>query len=64
MVVKIGHKIRQFRLEAGLTQGALALKLKKQQSYVAKLEVDYRSISLNTLEKIARALKKQMRDFL
>ena len=51
MVVKIGHKIRQFRLEAGLTQGALALKLKKQQSYVAKLEVDYRSISLNTLEK-------------
>jgi len=63
MVVKIGHKIRTFRLDAGLTQAQLAKMLKKNQAYVANLERDYRSISLNTLERIAKALKKKMRDF-
>ncbi len=64
MVVKVGDKIKRLREEAGLTQSELAKKLGKTQSYVGLLEKDYRSITLNTLEKIAKALKKDTKDFL
>ncbi len=54
----VSHNIRTARIEAGLTQQALADKAGFKVSYVARLETDPQNISLEVLEKIARSLEK------
>lgn len=53
---KIADKIRVVRKEEGLTQGALAKKLKVSQQLISRVERGRENISLLTLKSIAEAL--------
>lgn len=57
MKVDIGKNIRLLRGKAGLTQQQLADKIGMSQSIVGKLEMETRSMKIETLEKIANALE-------
>jgi UDP-N-acetylglucosamine 1-carboxyvinyltransferase len=56
----IGNRIADLRESAGLTQTALAKKLKTTQSAVARLESGSQNISAEMLKKIGRALGKNL----
>lgn len=58
---KIGILLRQAREEAGLTQEALARKLKTRKSAISRIENHAEDIRLSTLEKFAEAIGKRVR---
>lgn len=61
---KIGKNIKKYRLEKGLTQRELADALLLSESFIAKLEsITYQSISIDTLEQIAKALDTNITNF-
>nr|AAM03020.1 regulatory protein C.BcnI [Brevibacillus centrosporus] len=53
---KFGRKVRIIREQKGLTQEKLAEEAGLHRTYISSLERGERSISLNNIEKIARAL--------
>lgn len=58
----ISEQIRQLRIEAGLSQQALADRLGVPQSNVARLESPgYTGHSVNTLRRVAKALDAELR---
>ncbi len=57
---KIGVLLRQARESVGLTQEALAEKLKTQKTAVSRMENHAEDIKLSTLEKVAVALGKHL----
>lgn len=54
--IKLQNLLRGARQEAGLTQAALARKLRRPQSYVSKYESGERRLDLMELREICRAL--------
>ncbi|MCJ7581759.1 MAG: helix-turn-helix domain-containing protein [Candidatus Aminicenantes bacterium] len=61
---KLGKKIRLARVEADLTQIQLAEKIKAKQKSISRYETGTSLPSLETLVKIAKALKKPIGYFL
>lgn len=61
---KLGKKIKLARVDAELTQGELAEKIKAKQKSISRYETGLSVPSLETLEKIAKALKKPFGYFL
>ena len=55
---KLGAKILQARIDSGLEQGEVAVKIGKTQSYVSKVESGDIKIDLYTLTVLAKVLKK------
>ena len=55
---KLGKKIKLARVEADLTQIQLAQKVKAKQKSISRYETGASLPSLETLVKIAKALKK------
>jgi transcriptional regulator with XRE-family HTH domain len=53
---KIGFRIRELRLNAGLSQEKLSFKCKLDRTYVGSVERGERNVSLINLNKIALAL--------
>lgn len=53
---KVGKRIAELRKESGLTQEQLAVKINMNRTYVGYLEKGDRSPSIETANKIARAL--------
>ena len=59
--LNLADKIRTARLEAGLSQSELAGRIGTTQSAVARLESgNYERLSLSTLIKVTRALKRRV----
>ena len=58
------EKLKKARLDAGLKQEDVALKLKKPQSYVSKIERGERRIDVAELKEITKILKKDINYFL
>lgn len=56
----IGQRIADMRETAGLTQAALAKKLKTTQSAIARMESGKQNISADMLKRISRALGKNL----
>jgi transcriptional regulator with XRE-family HTH domain len=54
--VEIGFVIKQARAAAGLTQQGLAERAHVHRVYIAQLEADLKSPTLDVLERIATAL--------
>jgi len=52
----VGERIRAYRKNAGLTQEALAEKAEVHHTYIGQLERGEKNATLETVEKIARAL--------
>jgi transcriptional regulator with XRE-family HTH domain len=60
---RIGGRIRAMRLEAGLTQAALAEKVGVPREVVANLEAGKIEPPTDLIEHIAIALGRRLRDF-
>ena len=57
---KIGVILRQAREAAGLTQDELASRLKTKKTAISRIENHAEDIKLSTLERVAKALGKQL----
>ena len=53
---KVGQRIKELRIEQGLSQEKLALKSEVDRTYIASVENGKRNISILTLEKIVKSL--------
>jgi|TARA_B100001964_G_scaffold240081_1_gene309091 transcriptional regulator with XRE-family HTH domain len=51
-----GNKVKQFRLELGISQEELAFRSGLHRTYISDLERGNRNVSLETIQKIANAL--------
>ena len=60
---EIIQKLVATRLDSGLTQVQVALKLKKPQSYVSKIERRERRIDVVELKHLLKIYKKGLADF-
>lgn len=59
---KIGKRIAELRKEAGLTQEQLAIKTNLDRTFIGYLKKGNRSPSVETANKIARALGVKIND--
>ncbi len=59
-LVAVGQTIRDFRLEAGLSQEAFARACGLDRTYISDVERGERNLSLLNLKKIADGLKVSM----
>lgn len=58
------EKLRQARLDAGLTQVEVSEKLKRPQSYISKIEAGEQRVDILELKKFAEIYKKDVSYFL
>jgi transcriptional regulator with XRE-family HTH domain len=58
----VGQKVRAYRKQAGLSQEKLAEKASLSYKYLGEVERGYVNVSLDSLMRIARALKIRLRD--
>ena len=57
---KVGVILRQARESAGLTQEELARRLRTKKTAISRIENHAEDIRLSTLERVAKALGKQL----
>ena len=55
---RFGARVRELRLEMGLSQERFAAKCKLDRTYVGSVERGERNIALRNIEKISKALGK------
>lgn len=60
---RIGNRIRELRISAGLSQEKLAFAAELDRTYIASVEKGRRNISIINLEKIILALNCTFADF-
>ena len=58
----VGQKIRAYRKQAGLSQEELAEKASLSYKYVGEVERGYVNVSLDSLMRLAKALKLKLHD--
>ena len=58
--LKIGERIKQLRLEKGMTQEELAKKLHTTKSAISRLENHAESMRLSTIERVADVFEKRL----
>ena len=58
---KVGVLLRQAREEAGITQEDLAHRTKTKKSAISRLENHAEDVRLSTLDRVARALGKNLK---
>jgi transcriptional regulator with XRE-family HTH domain len=56
VTVRFGHKLREIRLQRGISQEELAERAGLHRTYVSSVERGERNISLVNIENLARAL--------
>lgn len=59
---KLGKKIKQLRLDAGLSQERLGEMTGLDRTYISGIERGVRNPSLKNIEKLAKALKVRVAD--
>ena len=60
---KLIERLKQARLDAGLSQQVVAGKLGKPQSYVSKVESGERRVDIIEAKALAKVYKKSLEDF-
>ena len=58
---KIGAVLKQARIEAGITQGDLAIQLHTKKSAISRIENHAQDIKLSTLQNFARIMGKELK---
>lgn len=59
---KFGERIKDLRKELKISQEELAFKAELHRTYISSIERGEQNISLRNIEKLAKALKVEMRD--
>ncbi len=60
---KVGNKIKEFRKLKGLSQEKLANLSEIDRTYLPTIEKGERNVSIEILERIAKALEVNIKDF-
>lgn len=63
ILIKFGNKVREQRLSLGLSQEELASRAGVHRTYVGMIERAEKNITLENIEKIAKALKINIAKF-
>lgn len=63
VLIKFGKKVRDERLRLGLSQEDLASRAGVHRTYIGMIERAEKNITLENIEKIAKALKISIADF-
>jgi len=58
---KIGEMLKQARIDAGLTQEDLAIKLNTKKSAISRIENHAKDIKLSTLENFVQCIGKELK---
>lgn len=61
---KFGEKVREGRLKQGLSQEELAMKAGVHRTYIGMIERAEKNITLENIEKVAKALKLNINELL
>lgn len=61
--LKIGHRIKELREKAEMSQKDLAYTADLDRSYIASIENGQRNVSIVNIEKIANALNVTLKEF-
>ena len=61
---QFGKKVREIRLNKGLSQGDVARRLNLHRSYISGIERGVRNPSLKVIQKVAKALDVKVGDIL
>lgn len=64
MLVKLGLKIAEYRKTKDLSQEELGFLIKSARNYIGCIERGEKTPSLQTLQKIAKALGVKVKDFI
>lgn len=59
---KFGERVKDLRKELKISQEELAFKAELHRTYISSIERGEQNISLRNIEKLAKALKVEMRD--
>ena len=60
---KVGQRIKELRLELGISQEALGNKAGVDRTYVTDVENGRRNVSVEILDKLIKALEVSFQDF-
>jgi len=63
ITTKIGNRIRELRLQTGLSQEKFAQKIGMDRTYFASVELGKRNISIVNIEKIVNGLEISLPEF-
>ncbi len=63
VLIKFGKRVREERIKLGLSQEQLAARAKVHRTYIGMIERAEKNITLQNIEKIAKALKINISDF-
>jgi len=63
ILIKFGNKVRKERTKLGLSQERLAAKAGVHRTYIGMLERAEKNITLENIEKVAKALNLRLSDF-
>lgn len=63
ILIKFGQKVREERARLGLSQEELAGRAGVHRTYIGMIERAEKNITLENIEKIAKALKISIADF-
>ncbi len=58
--MKLAEQIKRLRKKSGYTQRDMAEKMGVIQQYISKIERGYENVSIDTLQRIAKALNKEL----
>lgn len=64
LLKSFGRRLKQERLDAGLSQEQLAMKAKLSRNFIGMLERGERNITILSVDKIAKVLKVKSKDLL
>ncbi|MFH1955878.1 MAG: helix-turn-helix transcriptional regulator [Patescibacteria group bacterium] len=64
ILIKFGNKVRKERAKLGLSQEKLATKAGVHRTYIGMIERAEKNITLENIEKVAKALSLKLSDFL
>ena len=63
ILIKFGQKVREERIKLGLSQEELAGRARMHRTYIGMIERAEKNITLENIEKIAKALRINIADF-
>lgn len=64
ILIKFGKKVRETRIKQNLSQEKLALKAGVHRTYIGMIERAEKNITLENIEKVAKALKLNINELL
>jgi transcriptional regulator with XRE-family HTH domain len=62
ILIKFGHRVREFRKEKNLSQEELSFKADLHRTYIGMIERAEKNITLLNIEKIAKALNVDIKE--